>query len=255
MRKFRIGTDIEIRWPILTNGEEVTLEERDLKLILTTPLMQKIPMEFSVEGNAVLFVYSGIEQKIVGVYSLTLWENYGKQHQTVVDKCSAFELVPWSCMIDGADDSLIARPVVQLDASDIHVGLPGYSAFEIAVRNGFEGTEAEWLASLVGPKGDAFTFDDFTAEQIKELQRPATDMIEQLNQTDSQVKQAEQQRMSSEQQRKQNETQRELKYLELSKSLNDAISNANAASQNATEAAANIPVILETIKETTDINI
>lgn len=31
----------------------------------------------------------------------------------------------------------------------------GYSAYEIAVQNGFEGTEAEWLESLRGEPGDA----------------------------------------------------------------------------------------------------
>ena len=30
----------------------------------------------------------------------------------------------------------------------------GYSAYEVAVINGFRGTEAEWLLSLVGEKGD-----------------------------------------------------------------------------------------------------
>lgn len=30
----------------------------------------------------------------------------------------------------------------------------GYSAFEVAVINGFRGTEEEWLASLKGEKGD-----------------------------------------------------------------------------------------------------
>ena len=34
-------------------------------------------------------------------------------------------------------------------------GENGLSAYEIAVANGFEGTEAEWLASLVGPQGPA----------------------------------------------------------------------------------------------------
>ena len=29
----------------------------------------------------------------------------------------------------------------------------GYSAYEVAVQNGFVGTEQEWLASLVGPQG------------------------------------------------------------------------------------------------------
>jgi hypothetical protein len=32
--------------------------------------------------------------------------------------------------------------------------LRGYSAYEVAVNNGFEGTAEEWLASLKGPKGD-----------------------------------------------------------------------------------------------------
>lgn len=34
------------------------------------------------------------------------------------------------------------------------VGARGYSAYEIAVQNGFVGTEQEWLDSLVGPEGD-----------------------------------------------------------------------------------------------------
>lgn len=34
------------------------------------------------------------------------------------------------------------------------VGTRGYSAYEVAVLNGFEGTEEEWLASLVGPQGE-----------------------------------------------------------------------------------------------------
>src|SRR5690625_2750584 len=33
-------------------------------------------------------------------------------------------------------------------------GADGASAYEVALANGFVGTEAEWLASLVGPKGD-----------------------------------------------------------------------------------------------------
>jgi len=33
-------------------------------------------------------------------------------------------------------------------------GWNGMSAYEVAVKNGYQGTEAEWLASLKGPKGD-----------------------------------------------------------------------------------------------------
>lgn len=34
-------------------------------------------------------------------------------------------------------------------------GVEGASAYDIAVMDGFVGTEAEWLASLVGPQGPA----------------------------------------------------------------------------------------------------
>lgn len=52
------------------------------------------------------------------------------------------------------------------------VPIYGESAYEIAVNNGFEGNEQEWLASLRGPQGEAFTYDDFTAEQLKNLTGP-----------------------------------------------------------------------------------
>lgn len=38
--------------------------------------------------------------------------------------------------------------------------LRGYSAYEIAVINGFEGTEEEWLASLKGDKGDTYSLTE-----------------------------------------------------------------------------------------------
>lgn len=37
--------------------------------------------------------------------------------------------------------------------TNIDRGPRGYSAYEIAVQEGFVGTEEEWLASLVGPEG------------------------------------------------------------------------------------------------------
>jgi hypothetical protein len=48
---------------------------------------------------------------------------------------------------------------------------PGYyfSAYGIAVKNGYKGTEKEWLESLIGPQGEPFTYEDFTAEQLEAL--------------------------------------------------------------------------------------
>lgn len=47
----------------------------------------------------------------------------------------------------------------------------GYSAYEVAVNNGYVGTEAEWLASLHGRDGvdGTVSFDELTPEQIATL--------------------------------------------------------------------------------------
>ena len=60
-------------------------------------------------------------------------------------------------------------------------GVEGKSAFEIAVENGFTGTESAWLASL---KGDAFRYDDFTSSQLQELKGPKGDKGDPFKYTD-----------------------------------------------------------------------
>lgn len=53
-------------------------------------------------------------------------------------------------------------PGIQGEAgADGQDGAPGESAYEIAVDNGFEGTEEEWLASLVGPPGPSGGTSDY----------------------------------------------------------------------------------------------
>ena len=49
------------------------------------------------------------------------------------------------------------------------------SAYGIAVANGFRGSVKEWLESLIGPRGErgeAFTYDMFTPEQLEDLIGP-----------------------------------------------------------------------------------
>lgn len=45
------------------------------------------------------------------------------------------------------------KNMVNLHGSIVSLGARGYSNYEIAVQNGFEGSEQEWLDSLVGPVG------------------------------------------------------------------------------------------------------
>ena len=49
------------------------------------------------------------------------------------------------------------------------------SAYSLAVANGFRGTVQEWLDSLIGPRGErgeAFTYEMFTPEQLEGLIGP-----------------------------------------------------------------------------------
>lgn len=56
-------------------------------------------------------------------------------------------------------DNLIIQDIqgdnsyILLDLEPFSKGDPGKSAYQVAVDNGFSGTEEEWLASLVGPQG------------------------------------------------------------------------------------------------------
>lgn len=97
MRKIRIGKDILVRWTILTNGLPEPLEGRNLRIVLTNPLRAKETLDFLVDGNVLTCRYPGMAQKHLGTYSLTLWENYGKEGQTAVDSCEAFRLVATTC--------------------------------------------------------------------------------------------------------------------------------------------------------------
>lgn len=171
MDKIRIGKDIKISWKILTNGEEVSLVGRNLLLVLIDPLRQKHIVDFQLKENEISFVFRGVDQKHTGAYSLTLWENYEETGQTVVDYCEAFQLVATTCQ-ESEGVSSLSSVQLTLSTANIEVAIPGLSAYEVAVKNGFVGTEQEWLASL---KGEPFTYEDFTPEQLEALQKPAVD--------------------------------------------------------------------------------
>ena len=61
--------------------------------------------------------------------------------------------------------------------------IPGLSAYEIAVKNGFRGTEAEWLASLKGEKGDTGTLESHT--EVDALGHRVINVAEPVEDTDA----------------------------------------------------------------------
>lgn len=96
MKSKRIGKDLRFLWRnIKTNDEFVSLNGRDLTLIMTDPKGGTMQMPFTVvEDYNVETHFYGKDHKHLGNYMLTLWENYGKIGQTALDRKNAFRLVP-----------------------------------------------------------------------------------------------------------------------------------------------------------------
>ena len=57
--------------------------------------------------------------------------------------------------INAANLNKIEKGIADAHAIAATPGKDGKSAYQIAVDNGFEGSESEWLASLKGDKGDS----------------------------------------------------------------------------------------------------
>jgi hypothetical protein len=63
----------------------------------------------------------------------------------------------WTSLPYFLDEEDVTALVVQLIEDAVLEGVPGpagKSAYQVAIDNGFVGTEAAWLTSLVGPQGD-----------------------------------------------------------------------------------------------------
>lgn len=138
MRKIRIGKDIVIKWTILTNGEAVSLEDRNLKLFIIDNFGYKKELEYSVSGNNVESLFKGIEQKRIGTYRLTLWENYQKENQSVVDYCDAFRLVGTTCEENDDVSGIQTKAIINLEASN----------FEIISKNGIYSPQIRYIHTL-----------------------------------------------------------------------------------------------------------
>lgn len=72
---------------------------------------------------------------------------------------------------DKTEDFFPAYKDKEIDTSAYRNGMY-LSAYLIAVKNGYKGSEKEWLESLRGEKGEPFVYTDFTAEQLARLQGP-----------------------------------------------------------------------------------
>ena len=83
---------------------------------------------------------------------------------SIQDKESIFGAV----LKEGNISSALSNPLTQ-----------GYSAYEIAVKNGFQGTEKEWLESLKG-YSPIRGIDYWTKEDIESIKKELKEYIDSL---------------------------------------------------------------------------
>lgn len=121
MKRIRIGKDICIRWEITTDGAAIPLEGRDLIVEIKSPFRVVRNIPFRVDGNTIIMTYYGKEQEWVGEYSVTLWENKGKQGQNVVDAIKAFELVKTSPEEDDFSNGDIQVESIDLGTANLEI--------------------------------------------------------------------------------------------------------------------------------------
>lgn len=188
MKRIRIGKDIEIKWSVTTNGERRPLLGRDLRLVMHHTYLGDMPLPFNIsESDAEMIVahFRGVEHRSTGKYRLTLWENFGKDGQTAVDCCDAFELVATTCEETDHAPGDLDISTVNLGTANLQTGMPGK-----------DGLSAYELFKKYNP--DSKLTEEEYAEMPVRAAGVALAMVEQLEGTEAAVKQAEQGREAAE---------------------------------------------------------
>lgn len=233
MRSYRIGKTLKIRWGILTGGKSEPLSGRDLRLEIATGSRFRRNVPFEADDSVAEFLFQGSEQCYVGAYTLTMWENRGKENQTVVDRCDAFCLVACSCeeSAESADEPNLDVETLELGTSNLETGVPGMSAYELFKRHNPDSalTEEEYAEAPVQAAGVALAM----AEQLEETEASVTKAEHTREQAEQGREASEQNRAAAEQTRVTAEQQRVL--AEQTRATNESTRQTAEAGRQAAE--------------------
>ena len=151
-RRIRIGNDVAVTWRLTSDGQPAVLDGA-LRLYLRSGHRMEPVGTFNAADGTVSFIWEGRKQRIPGPYRLTLTQDSGSTGMITVDSPVFAVLVPTSPLADNPDTEAAEVTTEMVTRIDLMSGRDGKSAYQLAVEGGFNGTEAEWLASLEGPQG------------------------------------------------------------------------------------------------------
>ena len=152
MRKVRIGNDINVRWEVKTDGQAVSLEGKALKLYVRSAYRKEEITTFTVEGCVVSFTYPASMQRMTGARAVILEDATEGAPRRTVCADQAFTLVAHSC--EESDDDVEFEDFMVSLQSNVLIGKPGLSAYEVWISEGNTGTLEDWYAFLRKPATD-----------------------------------------------------------------------------------------------------
>ena len=171
MVNVRIGNNIHVLWKFYNNnGSKYQLSGRVRKLFLKSAALEKEIETYAIQyRNELTFMVDAHDLTRYGTYKLVLKvrESESLTEDATYDLTQVFQVV--SSSYPGITNAIAGEVDVQFTSvlNDVVVErIEGLSAYEIAVNNGFEGTEEEWIESLKGegitelPKNIAYYGDD-----------------------------------------------------------------------------------------------
>lgn len=145
MAKIRIGNDLQIAWEVTTAGKAASLEGHALRLYVVNAYRKVEITDYTVSGDVITFRFLASQQKQLGVHCVQLVDTTDSAVKTVCAD-QAFTLVGHTSeeaddesAYDGFNDYLVSL------RSNLLVGRPGQSAYEIWLGLGHTGTEADFM--------------------------------------------------------------------------------------------------------------
>ena len=201
--RIRVGKNIFFKITVnrLDDEPEDFTDARNVRLTVNRKYSSyQVSPLLTIRDNIIEFEFVGGGDAISGQYELHLYyEKLNEASVTGVDKfyldfCNAFILVDLTCKED-----------TEFESESPSINLKGVIERNKDGKDGltpFIGDNGNWWIGNVDTgkpsRGKAFEYSDFTPEQIEELQKPASDMISELDKTNNAVKTNEQQRIGNE---------------------------------------------------------
>ena len=125
------------------------------------PVVPYVKLPYHIEDNTLIAMWTADRQFAVGDYDIILYAHKNEGGQAVCDQYRFVRLVAHSAQADAPDDSGIEAVIAM---QPVTLKLAGLSAYEVAVINGFNGTEEEWLESL-----KVISIIDLSKEEVDEI--------------------------------------------------------------------------------------